>query len=43
MQQLGVYKGSNQVIVTVLLMGSPEAKSKTVAQAVMRKALVRVP
>jgi hypothetical protein len=43
MQQLGVYKGSNHVIVTVLLLGAPEAKSKTVAQAVMRKALARVP
>ncbi len=43
MQQLGVFKGSNQLIVTVLLPGSPEAKSKAVAQAVMRKALARVP
>jgi hypothetical protein len=43
MQQLGVYKGSNHVIVTVLLLGAPDAKSKTVAQAVMRKALARVP
>ena len=43
MQQFGVYKGSNHVIVTVLLLGAPEAKSKTVAQAVMRKALARVP
>jgi hypothetical protein len=43
MQQLGAYKGSHQVIATVLLFGSPEAKSKTVAQAVMRKALARVP
>ena len=42
MQQLGVYKGSNHVIVTVLLFGAPEAKSKTVAQAVMRKALARL-
>ncbi len=42
MQQLGAYKGGSQVIVTVLLMGAPEAKSKAVAQAVMRKALGRV-
>jgi hypothetical protein len=42
MQQLGVYKGSSHVIVTVLLMGAPEAKSKAVAEAVMRKALVRL-
>jgi hypothetical protein len=43
MQQLGVYKGSSHVIVTVLLLGAPEAKSKAVAQTVMRKALARVP
>ncbi len=43
MQQLGVYKGSNHVIVTVLVFGAPEAKSKTVAQEVMRKALARLP
>jgi hypothetical protein len=42
MQQLGVYKGSNHVIVTVLVLGAPEAKSKTVAQAVMHKALARL-
>ena len=41
-QQLGVYKGSNHVIVTVLMFGAPEAKSKALAQAVMRKALVRM-
>jgi hypothetical protein len=43
MQQLGAYKGSSHVIVTVLVMGAPEARSKTVSQAVMRKALARVP
>jgi hypothetical protein len=43
MQQLGVYKGSHHVIVTVMLFGSPDAKVKGVAQAVMRKALARVP
>jgi hypothetical protein len=43
MQQLGAYKGSSHVIVTVLLFSAPEAKSKTVTQAVMRKALARVP
>lgn len=42
MQQLGVYKGSSHVIVTVMLMGVPEAKSKTIVEAVMNKALVRV-
>ena len=42
MQQLGVYRGSNHVIVTVLVFGAPEAKSKTIAQAVMRKALARL-
>jgi hypothetical protein len=43
MQQLGVYKGSNHVIVTALLFGAPEAKSKAITQAIMRKALARVP
>ncbi len=43
MQQLGVYKGSSHVIVTVLLLGSPDAKSKAVGQAIMRKALARIP
>ena len=38
MQQLGVYKGSNHVIVTVLLFGASDVKSKTIAQALMRKA-----
>ena len=42
MQQIGVYKASSHVIVTVLLMGAPESKSKTVAERVMRKALTRV-
>lgn len=43
MQQLAVYKGSHHVIVTVLMLGAPDAKSKTVAQAVMRKVLARLP
>jgi len=43
MQQLGVYKGAHHVIVTVMLFGEPEAKSKAVTQKVMRKALTRVP
>lgn len=43
MQQLGVYKGSSHVIATVLILGSPEAKAKAAAQAVMRKALARLP
>jgi hypothetical protein len=43
MQQLGVYKGSNHVIAAVLVFGAPEAKSKAIAQAVMRKALARLP
>ena len=42
-QQIGVYKGANHVIVTVLLMGKPEAKAKQAAQAIMRKALTRMP
>ncbi len=43
MQQLGAFKGSSQVIVTVMLFGKPEAKVKAIGQAIMRKALVRVP
>lgn len=43
MQQLGVFKGSNQIIATVLIFGAPEAKSKAIAQTLMRKALPRVP
>jgi hypothetical protein len=42
MQQLGAYKGSSHVIVTVLLIGAPDAKSKAAVQAIMRKALARV-
>jgi hypothetical protein len=43
MQQLGVFKGSKQVIVTVMLFGAPEPKVKSIAQQVMRKALARLP
>jgi len=42
MQQMGAYKGSSHVIVTVLLLGQPEAKAKTVADALLRKAVARV-
>ncbi len=42
MQQLGAYKGSNHVVVTVLIMGTPEAKTKAIAEKVMRKALTRL-
>ncbi|MBE0658945.1 MAG: hypothetical protein IH602_14730 [Bryobacteraceae bacterium] len=42
MQQLGAYKGSKHVVVTILLMGAPEAKSKTATTAVMKKALTRL-
>lgn len=41
MQQLGLYKGSKHVVVTVFLMGAPEAKAKAAAEAVARKALAR--
>lgn len=43
MEQVGVYKGAKHVIVTVLVQGAPAAKSKVIAQALMRKALPRVP
>lgn len=42
MQQLGVYKGSNHVIVTLLVMGAPEAKVKAMNQALMKKALSKL-
>ena len=43
MQQVGVFKGSSQVIVTVLLFGAPEAKSRQTAEKLVAKALARVP
>ncbi|HWQ53839.1 MAG TPA: hypothetical protein VN442_09140 [Bryobacteraceae bacterium] len=39
MQQLGAYKGSKHVIVTVMMMGAPEAKARAVADKVARKAI----
>jgi len=42
MQQMGAYRGSSHVIVTVLLMGQPEAKAKGVADTLLRKAVARV-
>ncbi len=38
MQQVGAYKGSKHVIVTVMIPGAPEAKSKTAAEKLARKA-----
>jgi hypothetical protein len=43
MQQAGAYKGSNHVIVTILLAGAPEAKARTTAQTLLKKALTKVP
>jgi hypothetical protein len=43
MQQIGVYKGSKHVIVTAMLMGSPEPKVKAITEKLMRKALARLP
>ena len=42
MQQLGAYKGSKHVVVTVFIMGAPEAKAKAAAEKVMKKALARL-
>ncbi len=42
MQQMGAYKGTKHVVVTALLAGAPEAKTKAAIEAVMRKALARV-
>ncbi len=38
MQQVGAFKGSKHVVVTVLLFGAPEAKSKAAADKIARKA-----
>jgi len=43
MQQVGVFKGNYQVIVTVMLMSAPEAKAKAAAMALVKKALTKVP
>jgi hypothetical protein len=43
MQQAGAYKGSSHVIVTLLLAGAPEAKAKTMAQTLLKKALTKLP
>jgi hypothetical protein len=42
MQQIGAFKGARHVVVTVLILGGPEAKNKEVAIKVMRKALSRL-
>jgi len=42
MQQMGAYKGSSHVVVTVFIMGAPEAKAKAIAEKVIRKALARL-
>jgi hypothetical protein len=42
MQQLAVYKGSKQVLITALIAGAPEAKVKGMIEKVMRKALSKV-
>lgn len=42
MQQLGVYKGHQHIIVTGLLAGTPELKVKAILEKVMRKAITRL-
>ena len=42
MQQLGAFKGSRHIVVTVMMMGGPEARPKAIAEKVMRKALPRL-
>jgi hypothetical protein len=39
MQQVGAFKGSKHVIVTVLLFGAPEAKAKAAVENLARKAV----
>jgi hypothetical protein len=43
MLEAGAYKGSNRVSVTVMLPGTPEAKGKTTAQMLLKKALTKLP
>jgi hypothetical protein len=42
MTQLNAYKGSNYIIITLLIPGAPEAKQKAVAEALMLKALSKL-
>jgi hypothetical protein len=42
MQQLGAFKGMKHVVVTVLIFGAPEAKSKAIADKVARKAVSKL-
>jgi hypothetical protein len=42
MQQVGAYKGGKHVIATVLIFGSPEAKSKAIAEKLVRKAVSKL-
>ncbi len=39
MQQIGAFKGAKHVVVTVLVMGAPEAKAKAIVDKVARKAV----
>ena len=39
MQQLGAYRGSSHIVVTVFILGTPEAEAKAAAGKVMKKAL----
>lgn len=42
MTQLNAFKGPNYIIVTLLIPGAPEAKQKTIAEALMQKALSKL-
>ena len=42
MTQLNAFKGPNYIIVTLLIPGAPEAKQKTIAEALMNKALSKL-
>jgi hypothetical protein len=42
MTQLNAYKGSNYIIITLLIPGTAEAKQKAVAEALMLKALSKL-
>ena len=42
MTQLNAFKGPNYIIITLLIPGAPEAKQKTIAEALMLKALSKL-
>jgi hypothetical protein len=42
MQQYGAFKGSKHVVVTVMMFGAPEAKARSAAEKLARKAVAKL-